>query len=842
MMITKLYKCIPKFWGTFFIAFTFLCFFFSSQTLTVEAVGQRDVETNISKINDGVTNWRAETYATTTNDVGQIPLGGNAYLDYTFGAARDANNNVVQSGADNTILTDSGIATGSSSLYNSKINIFFNNNGKYYGILHQGANSYKGGSPGNASDTSLDFALVTGISELSYSNFSILKQLKYKVYYTGTENGKPVYKIGGYVFNQSIYAEILLRPSPSGAPIVQRELYLYNPSTSKKTFQVYFGEDTDLDSTGANSSDDVPMYAIGNNKGLYLYSSKIAPTNSSKIFVTNDVTDGFANYMGQAYNNAFNWSLKGKPLNGRTGDLTSPKLTYNLDDSNNIGDYSRPAGSPLLYGVGAGGAIFPIVNNNNEQDSAYTLRWKPTTLNPGQTTHYSSAIGGTLPGYATPTVSKTCVNKTRNINNSQIGDTLQFTLTVSISGSSWDYNRLLDTMPTGLTLDPNSVKYVWTEKEPSGSGSNLHDVDVIKSSYGVPASSTTNNTIDYDPNTTIGDKGKYVVTYDATINNKATPNITNNAYFTGHNHVHNNGDVTSPATKSIPVTLPNFKYQFTNQIRNDTTDPDGAFSSSTNGKQGDIIEYQTTLSPIGIDFLKSGHFNDVVPDGLELVPDSITVNGSKQNTLDFDTSSITSGNPLTVDFKAKITNINKATVTNTATITNAVINPSINYGTLISDNADLNIEETLPTTSFVEVPSTIDFGSTTSIGNPRMLNNIRTDGKLIINHSANTPFNVSVAYDNSTDPIESNGNKLITSDSDNAMMFDQSSDGETPNWKPIVIDPGVPIKSGGFSGSYNNYDLSGYIGLNKWKLLVPANSKAGQYSGEITWSIDDTPQ
>lgn len=840
MMMTKLYKCIPKFLGAFFIVFILMCFF-SNQTLTVEGAGQGDVETNISKINDGITNWKAQTYASTTNNVGEISLGGKDSLDYTFGAARDANNNVVLNGADNTILADSGVS-GATSLYNSKINIFFNNNGKYYGILHQGTNSYKGGSPGNASDTSLDFALVTGIATLSYSNYSILKQMKYKVYYTGTDSrSKPVYKIGGFLSNQGIYAEILLRPSLSGAPIVQRELYLYNPTTSIKKFQIYYGEDTDMDSNGSNSSDNVPMYAIGNNKGLYLYSTQIASDASSKLLITNDVTDGFDNYMGEAFTSPYDWSKKGKP-SGNSGTLTSPMLTFGQDGLDNRGDYDRVAGSPLLYGVGSGGTIFPIVNGDGIQDSAYVLRWKPTAINPGQTTHYSSAIGGTLPGYATPTVSKTYVNETRNNGTNQVGDTLQFTLTVGISGSSWNFNRLLDTMPTGLTLDPSSVKYVWTQTQPTGSGSNMHDVDVVKGSGTVPTSSTTNNQIDYNSNANIGDKGKYVVTYDATINNKATSTVTNNADFTGHNVVQNTGDVTNRATTSIPVTIPNFKYQFTNQIRNDTTDPDGAFSSSTSGKKGDIVEYQTTLSPIGIDFLKSGHFNDIVPDGLELDPDSIKVNGSPQSSLDFDVSTITSGNPLTVDFKAKITSINKATVSNTATITNVVINPSTNYGTIISDNADLNIEETLPTTSFVEVPSTIDFGSTTSVGNPRMLNNVRTDGKLIINHSADTPFNVSVSYDNTTDPIESNGNKLITSDSDNAMMFDQSNDDNAPNWKPIVIGPGVPIKSGGFSGSYNNYDLSGYIGLNKWKLLVPANSKAGQYSGKITWSIDDTPQ
>ncbi|CAJ1181995.1 isopeptide-forming domain-containing fimbrial protein [Companilactobacillus nantensis] len=821
---------------------------FNQTSLTVKAVGQGDVQTNLENVNDGVTNWKAQTYSTTTNNVGQIPLGGSAYLDYTFGAARDANNNVILNGADNTILTDSSSAS-ATSLTNSKINIFFNNGNKYYGILHQGANSYKGGTPGNASDSSLDFAMVTGISSLNYSNFSILKQLKYKVYYTGTENGKSVYKIGGFISNQGIYAEVLLRPDASGAPIVQRELYLYNPtSNSKKTFQIYYGEDTDMDSTGSNSSDDVPIYAIGNNQGLYLYSNKISPTNSSKLFITNNVTDGFDNYMGEAFTSPYDWSLKGKPASGTAGTLSSPTLKYNMDDKDNIGDYARVAGSPLLYGIGAGGATVPIVNGSGEQDSAYALRWKPTALNPGQMAHYSSALGAVLAGYAIPTVSKTYVNKTRSTGINQVGDKLQFTLSVGIDGSSWNYNRLLDTLPTGLTLDPSSVKYVWTQKQSTGSGSDQHDVDVVKASGSVPASSITSNQIDYNSNTNIGDKGKYVVTFDATINNKAPLNLssggylTNNADFTGHNVINNTGDVTKRASVNIPVQIPNFSYQFTNQIRNDTTDPNGTFSSSASGSQGDIVEYKSVLTPSGVDYLKSGHFNNTLPNGIELVPGSVTVNGSQQNGLDFDISDVTSNSPLTVDFKAKITSINASTVSDIANVTNAMSSSNTSQGTLTSDNADLNIKETIPTTSFVEVPTTIDFGSTVSIASDRLLNNVRTDGKLIINHSADTPFTVSVGYDNNVDPIESNGNKLITSDSDNAMMFDQSSDDGTSSWQPIVVSPGVSIKNGGFSGSYNNYDLSGYIGLNKWKLLVPANSKAGQYNGKVTWSIYDTPQ
>jgi len=464
----------------FFIAL-FCYFIFNSNTLTVMAVSEDDVKTNLAKVDDGIDNWEPQRL-TPSNKIGKIPIGTNISLDYTFGSARNSTNMVQSNGGDKTITVDSIPSTGK--IKNSKINVFINKAGKYYGILHQGENSFigTGGDPGAASDTSIDFDMFTGLgTNYAYTTYSVLAEMKYKVYFTGTDiNGKPVYKIGGYINNQSVYAEIVLRPSITGAPIVQRELYVYNPTDSNRnaSFQVYFGEDTSIDSTGSPEVDDVPLYAIGNGEGLYMYSAKDPSTSDAKLFVTNNVTDGFKDYMGEAYSNPYRWTEKGSRLLTSTtvsGTIIKPNLYWgkSVDDTDSNGDTNRVAGARLLYGTDSAGKTYPVVDNKGKQNSAYTLRWSPSTLEPGQTGHYASTIGATVADYALPTVSKTYTNSNQSATGlNHVGDTLHFKLTGVNNGfkSNWNLTYLSDKMPAGLTLDPKSVHYKWIEVTSTGSG------------------------------------------------------------------------------------------------------------------------------------------------------------------------------------------------------------------------------------------------------------------------------------------------------------------------------------------------------------------------------------
>lgn len=849
-----------------FLTIIFFFIFLNKTTLVkVNAVAETDVVQNIANIDDGITDWKytSSSYSP-PNQIGQIKIGKNVYLGYTFGSARNSSNK-VQAG-DTTITKDSSAGTGY--LYNSKINIFINQNGSYYGILHQATNSFNGngGFPERASDTSLDFAYVTGgSSSLSATNYGILAKMQNKVFYVGhDQNGNTALKIGGYISNQNLYAEVLLRPSLSGAPIVQRELYLYNPKngTLKTKPQIYFGEDTSIDSTGSPAVDDVPLYAMGNDEGLFMYSAKNPATSDAKLYVTNDVPDGFTAYMGKAYD-ADHWNLKGKSNTGSTtvagGDITKPNLTYDQSGTDSNGDNGRPAGSNLLYGTNAQGTLYPVVDKNVKQDSAYTLRWNTiTTFNPGETLHFASTLGATLAGYSLPQVSKTYTNSTPHSDGlNHVGDKLHFTLTVQNNGlrSTWLYNHIQDTLPDGLNIDPNSVKYRWTETTTSGSGNNQVDTENNRGSGTVDSSNVTGNTLDFAPNTNLIEKGKYYVTFDATVGYVPSTeldsdgNITNTAKFTGQNVQYNDGDESYNASVKIPIKVSNFKPSFKKYIRNTTTDPNSAFETSTDGKKGDTIEYQTKFVNLGTDTMKSGYFTDTLPDGLKFDPNSVIVNDQKQsvtvdpnnsNKFGFNLNSYPSNSYITVTFQAEVTGVTKETVSNTATMTNVLTSGNETFDNIPSTKADLTIAETSPTISFVEVPSTIDFGSINTANLERIIPNVSTDGRLIIDHTDNSAFQVSVSYNNDENAIASNGEKLVNSN-DTVLYLNQGSTSGSDNWKPLSTT-GTSIKDGGFYGSYTNYDLTNYVNFNKWKLRVPSNTKAGAYSGEITWAISDTPQ
>lgn len=487
------YKCIQKFFGIFFIAlFCFLVF--NNNSLTVKAVSESDVINNLGYyVDDGVTNW-SPVYK---NIIGSIPISDNVSLDYTFGSARDSSGNVMS--GDPTVTTtntnlNSGYGAGYS--YYSKINVFINYNGKYYSIVHQGKNSYISSNPERASDTSIDFSLPYGQSD-SYISSSVLLNLSPKVLFSGTENGRRVLKIGGYLQKQGVYAEVLLRPSATGAPIVQRELYVYKADNSKTTqFQTFFGEDTAMTSdssiydnvqntTDFTNGDDVPLYAIGGGQGLYINSSASSNGIKSKLFVTNNVADGFKDFMGLAFANPYRWYEKGKQSKSSGGGFIShPTLKvgdHDPDDPDKNGDTDKVAGTPLLYGqTSANSAIFPVVDENGKQNSAYLLRWPAVNgMASRETMHFSSTIGSTISPYAIPVVSKTYTNTNQQNGLNHVGDTLHFKLKVNNQGlnSNWSFNNLVDNLPAGLQLDTSSVKFSSTYfSGTTGSGDNQHDI------------------------------------------------------------------------------------------------------------------------------------------------------------------------------------------------------------------------------------------------------------------------------------------------------------------------------------------------------------------------------
>lgn len=817
------YKTIPK---LFLLFFTALLMVLTFNTTTVKAINQTDVE-NAEKVMrkyDGIDNWQLRSYSP-SNDYDTIPIGGNISIGYAFGTVRDVNGNVKA--GDNTITKASSPDTvnGAPTVNNSKINIFLDYNGKYYGILHQNQNAYINGKPETASDTSIDYALLTGNStSYFYKDMNLLNKLSpidtssntSKLYYTGTDsNGKKVFKLVGYYGPRSVYVEVVLRPSPSGSPVVQRELYVYNGGSSNTQFQTFYGEDTGLNPNNDDQTvDNVPMFAIGGGQGLYLLSgSNYNP--ASKLFVTNNVDGGFQDFMGRVLTNPTNWGAKGKVNNTGT-EIKDPSLPWASNPTTSqVGDTKAAADANLLVGSNYG-REYDIVDGNGKQDTAYTLRWPETDLAKGQVEKYVSNIGATISGYAIPTVKKTYTNATSTDGKNHVGDKLNFTLTVRNDGynSNWQLTRILDELPKGLTIDPNSVN----------------------------TSMANGDTIDFNPGASIPDKASTKYTFSATINNQAPyyltdGKLTNTAKFTGNNKGQSDSK-TYEASVDIPVETPTFKYRFTKQVRNNTNDPNGAFASETTAKQGDIIDYEVQFISNGTSNVTGGNFKDDLPAGLELVPGSVALNGVKQNDLNFSLGTLSNTVTNKITFQAKVTAIDATTASNTAYMTNIITNTGQQYSKIQTEApAIVNIEAAPQTTSFVEVPTSIDFGSVNMTDSERILPNVKTTGNLIINHTAETPFQVSVSYDNNNAPLTNGSNKLIN-DNDDAMFFHQASN-ESNNWRTVSTSP-VPIKSEGFSGQMLNQSLNDFIGAKKWKLRVPANSKSGKYTGQVTWTIADT--
>ncbi|WP_334330160.1 isopeptide-forming domain-containing fimbrial protein [Companilactobacillus sp. HBUAS59699] len=832
----KTLKTISKILFAFFINLVMFLMFGHTLT-TVQAISKQNiVDAGIAMQKyDGISNWKEIT----ANEIGKIPIGGNYSLGYTFGAARDSNGKVV--GGDTTVTKKSSATTvklGQNStapgITNSKINVFLDNDGKYYGILHQGEDSFigPGGKPQNASDTSIDYALNTGQGDSNfYSDNNLLAQFSAydgtnsKILYKSTDaNNRAVYKIVGYYYKQSIYAEIVLRPAPSGAPVVQRELYVYNPSTntSNAQFQTFYGEDTGLDpyNDPTQTVDNVPMYSIGNKSGLYLLSGIDASGNAfdpaSKLFITNDLNGGFKDFMGRVLTNPGNWGVKGKSGGSTAPAIGNPTLVFSSDPtSTQNGDTNTAAGTDLLTDYN--GNKDKVVDGDGKQDSAYTLRWPYITLTPGSIAGFSSNIGATIEHYAIPTMKMTYTGPSGKSGPYTVGDNLTFTIKIRNDGynSNWIIKQLLDNMPQGLTITSASTDF-------------------------------SNNSIDYTPQSPLGDGEEAIYTIKAQINNTAPynldsdGNLTNKASVTGYSQGLSDTRTLTDSVK-IPVKAPAFKYRFTQQVRNNTTDPNGEFKSQVDAKPGDKIDYQVNFVSNGTSTVSSPYFYNVLPNGLKVVPNSVTWNnGTGTDDLYFPMgSSFTNNTTYTINYQAEVTSQTEESLSNTATLLYGLNGSSTANNRINTEEpAIVNVKNSPKTAAINDVPSKISFGSINSLDSERMLKNVSTTGKLTVTHTQETPFKVSVSYDNDGDgSMSSNGNKLVQDGGDTLLISQKQGDSNI--WQPLSSTP-VPIDTNGFTGSPNDIDLTNYVAANKWQLRVPGNSKAGQYNGTITWSMTDT--
>ncbi len=778
--------------------------------------------------NDGITNWNQ---VTSGNQVANIPIDGtNLQLGYAFGLAQDTKGK-VSTGGDTTITSDS-ISTGMNVQY-SKMNVFLNQNGNYVSSVFQGGYSSTGTNRQNVSPTSPDFMIApngpTSLQGITAPAYNILGNpsgpsngtgntgLVSKKYYVGTDaNGHPAYKIMGHFTrtNNSGYKngtydleiEILLRASPNNSAIVQREMYVKNLSTDTAEFITLFGEDTKLGDSNGLHNDMVPVYDLGNKQGIYVQDTYSG--NNYRLFVTNNMPDGFDSYIGQIAST--NWVDKFGTVTG-SGDEAK----------------DNPKGTSLT-GFG---------------DSTYTLKWNPTTLKTGETAHFGSTMGVTSKPYSIMTPEKTYTNETRSDGTNMVGDKLKFNLKITNNGygAKWNYNKLVDKLPAGLQVDASSMTI-------SNNGENPQPL--AESDY-----DATTNTITVPPGISLTDDQYSTISFTATLTKDALTSsgeentITNTAEFSGID-VGNNETVqkTFPASVDIKVQPPRLNYNFIKQVKKHG---DTSYSQSIDAKKGQVVDYQIIYSVASEskDSVNSGAtLEDALPDGLQLDTSSIKIwgpgdpdsGGYHQDHINTGVNAIGKGQRVKVEFSATVTASSVGKITNTATMSNVNTTGNQYFDKQTSTAADINVQNV---DAITKVPTNIDFGSTNMYGQNKVLHNTSTTGELIVSHPTNTPYNVTVAYDNDNKDsqlINSDGDTL-PSDATGLIFIKQRTDNDTDpgTWTPITPS-GTTLQSDNFTDYSSAVNLTNYIGAGNWQLKISSATLPGAYNGTLTWGLTES--
>lgn len=811
---------------SFFAAF--FTFIYFTNTITAEDIGRYD-------FNDGIDKWNHPSNI--INQVGELPIKDNLKLGYAFGLAQNTSGK-VSTGGDDTIEKNS-ISTGDLSSY-SKMNIFLNDNNDYISAIFQSGFSNTNSNKEGVSQTSPDFMIAPSTSNtakgITSAAFSVLGNpgtlngsgntgLSSKKYFWGKDkNGNPAYKIMGYFdrknnsgFQNGNYhfeVELLLRASPTHSAMVQREMFVKNLDNKPAEFVTLFGEDTKI-GEDTSGDDSVAVKDLGNKKGIY-----IEDLNNGKYYrlmVSNQTIDGFDSYNGQA--RVSNWASG---------------LTNGLVTGSGAETHNNPKGTQLTGVV----------------DSAYILKWNSRTLAPNQVAHFSSAMGVNKRNYSIPTPSKTYINETRRDGTNRIGDKLKFTLQLTNNGydSQWNAQEVIDHIPNGLQIDPNSITQTsntFLNSQPSPT-----DYDSTTRTLTVPTPYK------------LTDGKSETVTFEATLTSDALQNLdgnlnfTNTAYFLGSDaEVSSNITDTFKASTSFPVLTSGFKYTFQTKIKNITNNED--YRESTTAKIGDRIGYQTIykVDPDShFDLVRADNIDDKLPDGLLLDSKSIKTQGVDGKWYDQTwgihtgaVNTIKPGQQITTQFEVNVSASSIGTISNNAFITKVETNEPFDfnlknttYDEQIATAAILNIQKM---NSFIDTPKTIDFGSIKMQGKPVTLNNINTDGELIVSHPDSNNFKVNICYDNDnphTHMFNSNGETIPTSDSDLLFIKQRNNSFEDiGTWQPI-LPGGTPIQTAPFKGNQQSLNLTKYVGTNDWKIKLASNTPSGLYKGTLTWGLTES--
>ncbi|ATO46876.1 hypothetical protein C5L30_000685 [Companilactobacillus farciminis] len=794
-----------------YIYIIFLGLFFILLTTLVRV--NAAVDGNNDGIDDGVSRWSKGSV--TRSD--PIKLNSSLSLGYSFGLTTDANSNYTPNTSDNTMVKDSE-TNGSLNMYYSKMNIFLvSPSNKYISSTFQGfaTSSNIASRKQGVSMTSPDFLITKpGVySNVLSDTMSVLgnKMTDKSYYFHEDSDGKYTYMIAGNFKrdNYNFVVELLLRPSSTNRTLVQREMYVRNVSGSTQEFQVFFGEDTKMGLASSSYADAVPIKDLGNNHGIFI------AAGDYKLSITNETEDGFQHYVALSRKtNAPNWADR-----------------Y---DSNGNGDEKRN----LNYGE-------TLLDST---DSAYSLSWDKTTLANNQVAHFSSTIGETQSPYSLMHANKTYKNETNNTGKNNINDKLKFTLNITNNGynANWNYRQLVDKIPEGLQIDPNSIKKSFNNGTEVSINPSDYDASTRTLTVPIAQSLTDNQTekVTFEAN----------ITTDAISHLDSSGNLKNTGQFFGTDQkVTGSTEETIDASVNIPVEKPSFSSTFTKQLKNESTDSE--FKDSTEGKKGDVIDYLISykVDSGSKDYLQSGAtITDEIPAGLEVDESSVYVKGPKDTNYYYQgthyhegklistgMNAIEQGESVLIKFSATVTANSVGLITNTANITGGTTSGGQATGEMVSNGADLNIKNI---NGFIQVPSLINFGAVNLAGQQENLTNTSTNGELIVSHPDDNPFNVYVSYDNSKDGLQnSNGNKL-SSDGAGLLFIKQKNNSSTNNgtWHPLSSEA-TPIRTASFQNTNQeeNLNFTDYIGVGDWQLKLAPDTVPGAYNGKLTWTMVD---
>jgi len=767
-------------------------------------------------------------------------MGDNLKLGYSFGLAQKYGGSkdappLVGTGGDSTITDPSKVVSGDV-IQGSKIDIFLDKDNKYVNALYQTqATAYTNNDTDASSTWSPDFMIMPSDSKVTTAtagNYSILpsiysgtsanNSLSNKKYYIGTDkNGNPAYKIvGDLVRTSSTYGkynltvEILLRASESGSPVVQRELYVYNPTTESQSFTTMYAEDTALGLLG--TTDRSFIYDMGDSRGLII-TSRADSSNRYTLLITNKTQDGFNQYAG------IGRDIQTHPTNWLNGFKNS-KGVMNVNGSGAEAENNK-------YGT----SLFQNAGGSQLVDTAYVLKWNPTVLPAGGVAHFSSTMGAMPQTASSPEVEKSYTNLTSpNAGKNEVSDRLKFTMKVTNNGydASWSFDKLIDQLPKGLDIDPTTIK----ESNNGGAFTTLPE-----SCY-----DSATRTVTVMPSFTLSDNQSATVTFEANVGKGSGTTITNTAQFLGTDRkISGATQQTYKASVDVPISKSAFSYTFSKKVKNDTNG-ETEYSDHTNAKAGDVLSYETvfTVDDGSIPLTSATNMIDDRPEGLG-TPYGVTVQGSTgdpygqgSNTNTGGIHTVSENQSVTVKFKTKVTATSVGDILSYATITGGLTTKPLEN--IVSNAITVSIQNVGGITS---VPSLVDFGTVNFVGKAIDLKNVETDGQLVVNHPTNTNFSVSVAYNNNdaaTQMHNSNGDTL-SNGQDNILFFRQRKNAaaDLGTWKPIIAD-GTRLQSDNFKGQENNLNLTEYVGVDDWRLKMDSTTKAGTYKGTLVWSMVDS--